>query len=85
MLQAVEGPKGLRDMPTSGYSGMIAVSKSGVKTEEDLKKVLAFLDQLNEPELQALLSNGLEGKQYEKKGNMLFRPPTSLHCEICRV
>ncbi|GAB1159061.1 extracellular solute-binding protein [Paenibacillus illinoisensis] len=68
VLQAVEGPKGLRDMPTSGYSGMIAVSKSGVKTEEDLKKVLAFLDQLNEPELQALLSNGLEGKQYEKKG-----------------
>ena len=75
VLQAMEGPKGLRDMPTSGYSGMIAVSKSGVKTEEDLKKVLAFLDQLNEPELQALLSNGLEGKQYEKKGE--FVVPTT--------
>nr|WP_315370745.1 hypothetical protein [Paenibacillus xylanexedens] len=72
VLQAMEGPKGLRDMPTSGYSGLIAISKSSVKTEEDLKKVLSFLDQLNEPELQALLYNGLEGKQYEKKEDYII-------------
>lgn len=71
VLQAMEGPKGLRDMPTSGYNGLIAVSKSSVKTEEDLKKVLTFLDKLNDQELQALLSNGLEGQQYEKKGDYI--------------
>lgn len=85
VLQAMEGPKGLRDMPTSGYSGMIAISKGSVKTEEELKKVLRFLDQLNEPELQALLGNGLEGKQYEKKKTTSFLPLTSLLSAICRA
>lgn len=72
VLQAMEGPDGLRDMPTSGYSGLIAVSKSSVKTEDQLKKVLSFLDQLNEAELQTLLYNGLEGQQYEKKGDYII-------------
>lgn len=85
VLQAMEGPKGLRDMPTSGYSGLIAISKSSVKTEEDLKKVLSFLDQLNEPELQALLYNGLEGKQYEKKKTTSYRALTSLRSATCKV
>lgn len=84
VLQAMEGPKGLRDMPTSGYSGLIAISKSSVKTEEDLKKVLSFLDQLNEPELQALLYNGLEGKQYEKKKTTSYRALTSLRSATCK-
>lgn len=64
---------------------MIAISKGSVKTEEELKKVLRFLDQLNEPELQALLGNGLEGKQYEKKKTTSFLPLTSLLSAICRA
>jgi len=65
VFQAPVGPKGHRDMPTSGYSGVLAISKSAVKTEEELKRVLKFLDQLNDAEMQTLLSYGIEGRHYE--------------------
>ncbi|WP_166242238.1 extracellular solute-binding protein [Paenibacillus turpanensis] len=62
---AVEGPKGLRNMPTSGYAGMVSISKSGVKTEEELKKVLTFLDKMNDKTGQILATNGIEGRHYK--------------------
>ncbi|WP_028611310.1 extracellular solute-binding protein [Paenibacillus harenae] len=54
----------LHTLPTSGFAGMLAVPKSAVKTEEELKRVLAFFDQLNEPELQTMLGYGLEGTHH---------------------
>jgi len=65
VFQAPVGPKGHRDMPTSGYNGMLAISKSAVKTEEELKRVLTFLDQLSDVEMQLLLERGEEGRHYE--------------------
>lgn len=65
VIGAVEGPTGLHNLPTSGYSGMLAVSKTKVKTEDELKKVLTFLDKLNDEEAQILAENGIEGKHYE--------------------
>lgn len=65
VFQAPVGPKGHRDMPTSGYNGMLAISKSAVKTEEELKRVLTFLDQLSDVEMQLLLEHGEEGRHYE--------------------
>ncbi|MFS0725554.1 extracellular solute-binding protein [Paenibacillus sp. 1P07SE] len=65
VFQAPPGPKGHRDMPTSGYANVIAVSKSQVKTEEELRRVLAFLDQLNDEDMQMLLGYGIEGRHYE--------------------
>ena len=67
VFDTVEGPKGKLNLPTLGYNGMFAISKSKVKTEEDLKKVLGFLDKLNDKEAQILASNGLEGTHYEFK------------------
>ncbi len=64
---AVEGPKGMFNLPTSGYSGMLAIPKSSVKTEEDLKRVLTFIDKMSEKEAQILAYNGLEGRHYEMK------------------
>lgn len=65
VFQAPVGPKGHRDMPTSGYSGVLAISKSGVKTEEELKRVLKFLDQIGDVEMQMLLGYGIEGRHYD--------------------
>ncbi|WP_019532975.1 extracellular solute-binding protein [Paenibacillus ginsengihumi] len=69
VIGSVEGPKGLRTLPTSGYNMMIAVSKTAVKNEDELRKVLAFLDKMNDPELQILAQNGIEGKHYTKTEN----------------
>lgn len=62
---AVEGPNGLFNLPTPGYGGMLAISTSAVETEEELRRVLEFLDQLNTEEAQQLAFNGIEGIHYE--------------------
>ncbi len=52
-------------MPTDGYSSFLAIPKQSVKTEDDLKEVLTFLDKLNDKEAQILLNNGIEDKNFE--------------------
>lgn len=64
VIGAVAGLKGLRNLPTSGYNGMFMISKTSVKTEQDLRRVLKFLDQLNDQEMQDLLGWGIEGRHY---------------------
>ncbi|SNX53398.1 extracellular solute-binding protein [Thermoanaerobacterium sp. RBIITD] len=67
VLQSVEGPKGLRTLATSGYNGVFLISKKSVKTEDDLKKVLAFFDKLGDKKMQDLLGYGIEGRHYNLK------------------
>jgi putative aldouronate transport system substrate-binding protein len=62
---AVEGPNGHFAPPTTGFNRILAISKTSVKTEEELKNVLAFLDKLNTEEGQRLGVNGVEGRHYE--------------------
>ncbi|WP_168122868.1 extracellular solute-binding protein [Paenibacillus sp. HB172176] len=71
VFQAPVGPVGHRDMPTSGYSGVLAISKSAVKTEDELKRVLQFIDQLSDVEMQMLLGYGIEGRHYEMVGDYI--------------
>lgn len=51
--------------PTQGYSGMLAIPKSSVESEEDLKKVLQFINDCSSKEAQVLLNNGIEGTTFE--------------------
>ncbi|WP_055105722.1 extracellular solute-binding protein [Paenibacillus ihumii] len=72
VIGGVKGADGqLRTLPTSGFSGILAIPKSSVKTEEELMRVLGFLDQLNEPEMQTLLNFGLEGVHYNLAGEFV--------------
>jgi len=69
VLGGVTGADGtLHTLPTSGFAGLLSIPKSSVKTEEELKRVLGFIDQLSEQELQTLASFGLEGTHYTKNG-----------------
>lgn len=54
----------LHTLPTSGYSGLLAIPKSSVKTEAELKRVLGFLDRLGDQELLNLTSLGIKDKHY---------------------
>lgn len=80
-MDAFAGVKGkdgqLRTLPTSGFAGLLAIPKSTVKTEEELKRVLAFIDQLNEPDNQTLLSFGLEGTHYTLEDGAVVPSRTS--------
>lgn len=72
----VEGKNGLKALPTTGYAGILAIPKSSVKTEEELKQVLQFIDQSNEAEIQTLLYSGIEGKHYTKDTDGFIIPST---------
>ncbi|WP_042462367.1 extracellular solute-binding protein [Neobacillus dielmonensis] len=73
VMGAVEGPEGLHNLPTAGYSGMLAIPKSSVKTEKELKQVLSFLDKLNNEPAQTIAYAGVEGRHY-KMENGKFTP-----------
>jgi len=65
VIGAVEGPDGLRNLPTSGYAGMFLFPKSSNKTEADLKKVIKFMDAINNKEEQVLINNGIENLTFK--------------------
>lgn len=81
VLGGVTGKSGLRTLPTSGYAGILSISKSSVKTEDELKRILAFLDQTNEPEMQTLIGSGLEGRHYTKESDYIvsLTKDTAMH------
>lgn len=73
------GPDGqLRAYPTTGYNGFMAIPKGKVKDEEELKRVLTFLDKLNAKEGQILMANGIEGKDFKvEDGRSIPTNPTA--------
>ncbi|WP_166237731.1 extracellular solute-binding protein [Paenibacillus turpanensis] len=61
------GPKGYGIWSVPGYGNVVLFPKSAVKTEDELKKILTFYDQLMSPELGLLIYSGVEGEHYSMK------------------
>ncbi len=51
--------------PTSGFSGGLAITKKNIKTEEQLKQVLQFINDMADGEAMNLIEYGWEGETYE--------------------
>lgn len=65
------GPEGeMNAQPTTGYSGFLAIPKTNVRTEAELRAVLEVLDKLNSAEAGPLLNNGIEGETYTLDGDL---------------
>ncbi|WP_156762160.1 extracellular solute-binding protein [Microbacterium karelineae] len=60
-----DGPRRVLSDTNGGLGGWYAIPKSQVKTEDDLRTVLGFLDSLLDEESFALMTNGIEGTHYE--------------------
>jgi putative aldouronate transport system substrate-binding protein len=52
-------------LPFTGYNNVVAISKQRIRTEEQLDDVLTALDKMQGKEGSALLSNGIEGRNYK--------------------
>ncbi|MDF2961823.1 MAG: extracellular solute-binding protein family 1 [Paenibacillus sp.] len=72
-FSAIEGPGGKRLAADRGSNGILMFPKSSVKTEADLKQLLAFFDKLAEKEMADLLEWGIQGKHYEVKDGKAVR------------
>jgi putative aldouronate transport system substrate-binding protein len=71
VMGAVSGPDGLHNLPTAGFSGLLAIPKSSVKTEADLKQVLSFLDKINNEPAQTIAYQGVEGRHYKMENGKI--------------
>lgn len=64
LLNRISGPLGDRTRAGSGYLGMYMIPKTSVKTEEELKQILAYFDKVSEKDIQNMMKYGIEGKQF---------------------
>lgn len=64
VLNRIEGPResGIWSLP--GYISVVLFPKSSVKSEAELRGILAFFDKMMSPELANLASYGIEGTHY---------------------
>ncbi|CAN7302336.1 extracellular solute-binding protein [Paenibacillus sp. LjRoot56] len=65
----LEGPGGIRLPGEPGNVGFLAIPKDTVKTEAELRGILAFLDKLLEPALQTVLNRGIQNRHWIDKGD----------------
>ncbi|WP_144028808.1 extracellular solute-binding protein [Paenibacillus tyrfis] len=73
VISRIQGPKGERTPGGQGYNSVYMFPKSSVKTEAELKRILAFFNKLSDPAMLDLLGWGLEGRHYQmKEGKPVF-------------
>jgi putative aldouronate transport system substrate-binding protein len=65
VLNRIEGPKGTFNYGGSGVGSLYLFPKTSVKSEAELKQILAFFNKLLEPDIYKLF-NGVEGTHFKK-------------------
>lgn len=68
-VSPLQGPEGIRVPGESGNTGFLAIPRSTVKSEEELAKVLTFVDKLLDPEMVNVINKGIEGVHYKVEGD----------------
>ncbi|WP_159887238.1 extracellular solute-binding protein [Paenibacillus puerhi] len=66
LVNRIAGPDGKPHVwSQAGHNGVYVIPKSEVKTEEELKRILAFFDKLAEPDIFRYTQLGIEGTHYK--------------------
>jgi putative aldouronate transport system substrate-binding protein len=65
----LEGPGGIRLPGEPGNVGFLAIPKDTVKTEAEMRGILAFLDKLLEPAVQTVLNRGIQDRHWIDNGD----------------
>ncbi|TDG00610.1 extracellular solute-binding protein [Paenibacillus piri] len=71
----INGPQGAKVLMDSGWSGAFLIPKQSVKTEAELKKILAYFDKLSDEAGQNIFEWGLEGVHYTVENGKAKRTP----------
>lgn len=81
---AFEGTSGIRLAGEPGHNGFLAIPKSSVKTEDEVKRLLGFLNQLMDEPMAALLMRGMENVHYTSTsdGKTEFKDFTAYQREV---
>jgi putative aldouronate transport system substrate-binding protein len=65
-IEPLKGPQGIRVPGELGNVGFFIMSKSTVKTEADLKRILTFADKMMDESMNTLQLRGIEGRHWKK-------------------
>ncbi|TBL80750.1 extracellular solute-binding protein [Paenibacillus thalictri] len=65
VIDTVEGPKGRKIPADPGFNGIFTFPKTNIKSEAQLKQILAVYDKLMDEKIQNLFDWGIEGKHYK--------------------
>ncbi|WP_127579542.1 extracellular solute-binding protein [Paenibacillus koleovorans] len=73
IFNRIAGPDGKEAVwAQAGHNGIFAFPKTSIKTEEELKQILAVMDKMNTVEVFNLLKIGIEGIHYKLLGDNKF-------------
>ncbi|OXM84867.1 extracellular solute-binding protein [Paenibacillus rigui] len=64
IMNRVQGPKGERIWGGSGFGGLFLFPKSSVKSEAELREVLAFFNRLLSEDVNNLITYGMQDRHY---------------------
>ncbi|WP_199613774.1 extracellular solute-binding protein [Paenibacillus alkalitolerans] len=68
-LEPLRGPNGIRLPGQEGNNGFYVFPKSTVKSEEELKSILSFVDKMLDEPMSVLQLRGIEGKHFVRIGD----------------
>ncbi|WP_281888499.1 extracellular solute-binding protein [Paenibacillus sp. YYML68] len=74
LVNRIEGPEGHRVWSIPNYNALYLFSKKAIKTEEELKRILAFWDRTMDADVANLMRYGLEGVHYVAEGDKVVLP-----------
>ncbi|WP_282939315.1 extracellular solute-binding protein [Paenibacillus sp. RC67] len=74
LINHIQGPKGYGVWSIPHYSGLFLFSKKSIKTQEELKAILAFFDKTMNKDAANLMLYGQEGKHYLIKDGQVAVP-----------
>ncbi|WIV19468.1 extracellular solute-binding protein [Paenibacillus polygoni] len=81
----IKGPDGYRVWSIPNYNGLYLFSKKAIKTEEELKHILAFFDRTMNKDIANLLKYGIEGKHYILENGQVRLPEETTQLRIQEV
>lgn len=64
LINRIGGPLGERVWSIPGYSGLFLFSKKSIRSEEELRRILAFFDRTMEKAPANMLKYGIDGEHY---------------------
>lgn len=81
----IKGPKGYQVWSIPNFNGLYLFSKKAIKTEEELKHILAFFDRTMDKDIANLLKYGIEGKHYTLENGQVRLPEETTQLRVKEV
>lgn len=85
LVNRIAGPKGYRVWSIPNYNGLYLFSKKAIKTEDELREILAFFDRTMDKDVSNLMRYGFEGRHHTVTDGIVTLPDSSSALRVQEV